>query len=193
MVPSVRDCYALMNGYGMLDNIRDHSVLVAKVAGLISSRLMDAGFCVSMEKTIAGALLHDIGKTMCLEYGGDHAALGREICLRHKFNEIADIVGEHVRLQDHSAQQAVSEKEIVYYADKRVTHSSVVSLEERLSYILEQYGRNSSQICQRIRENFALCKSLEIKLFASLDFKPEDLAGIIEGEKLQGIDPDRSG
>jgi uncharacterized protein len=179
MVPTVEECYALMDEFRMLENIREHSLIVARVAELIASGLVHAGVDITLDRIIAGALLHDIGKTLCLKQGGDHAQLGREICIRRRLHEVADIVGEHVRLRDFQAQGAISEKEIVYYADKRVNHNSVVALDERLRYILHRYGGNNREICRRIQANFAQCKMVEEKLFARLDFSPHGIAAMI--------------
>ena len=50
-------------------------------------------------------------------------------------DEIADIVGEHVTLKSYDPVGFITEQEIVYYADKRVNHAAVVSLEERLGEV----------------------------------------------------------
>ncbi|HYA02520.1 MAG TPA: HD domain-containing protein [Syntrophobacteria bacterium] len=183
MVPKIEECYALMDEFRMLESIRDHSIMVARVAELIGSSLIKAGVDIGLEKTIAGALLHDIGKTICLQHGGDHAQLGREICLERKLHEVADIVGEHVRLRDFRPEAKVSEKEIVYYADKRVNHSDVVTLAERVRYILDRYGGNDGEVCRRIRANFARCKLVEGKLFARLDYAPKDIGLMLDGRE----------
>jgi uncharacterized protein len=180
MIPTIAECYTLMDEFRMLENIREHSIVVARVAELIGTGLIEAGADIALETTIAGALLHDIGKTICLELGGDHAQLGREICLRRKLYEVAGIVGEHVHLENFRPEAKISEKEIVYYADKRVNHSVVVTLEERVRYILDRYGRNNSGICRRIRANFAQCRLVEGKVFARLDYAPEDIASLID-------------
>ena len=175
MIPSVEECLKLMEQYGMLENIKAHSIMVEKIATIIGKGLKDTGSDISLEKIAAGALLHDIGKSLCLNTGDDHEAKGREICLQNHLEEIADIVGEHVRLKDYHLYSPISEKEIVYYADKRVNDDMVVSLEERLSYLLKRYAKNMEHISQRIKENFELCKAVEKKLFAKLSFRPEHL------------------
>jgi uncharacterized protein len=180
MIPSVEACFALMARYEMLANIRDHSIMVEKVASLIARGLFETGMNISFEIVTAGALMHDISKTLCLRSGGDHAAEGREICLENNFEEIADIVGEHVILRNYRWDEAINEKEIVYYADKRVNHERIVSLEERLDYLLRRYGNNQEHLYAAIKENFHLCKQVEKKLFAGLNFKPEALAELIE-------------
>lgn len=181
MVPTREECFALIDEFAVLKNIREHSIIVARVAELIASGLVKAGVSLALDRVVAGALLHDIGKTICLQQGGDHARLGREICLQRNLHEVADIVGEHVLLRDFQAQGSISEAEIVYYADKRVNHSSVVTLDERLHYILDRYGGNNSEICRRIQANFAKCKMVEEKIFARLDFPPHHIAAMIHG------------
>ena len=179
MIPTVKECFEFMEKYEMLENIRAHSVVVEKVANLIARGLIDTGVDLMIEKITAGALLHDIGKSLCLHTGGDHAVKGEEICVQNRLEEIADIVREHITLQSYQPGAAICEKEIIYYADKRVNHDLVVSLEERLSYLLKRYGRNDSFICGRIKDNFELCKDVENKLFKGLSFRPKALGEMI--------------
>jgi putative nucleotidyltransferase with HDIG domain len=167
-----------MEKYGMLENIKAHSMVVERVALLIAGQFQNGDRAISPELVSAGALMHDIGKTLCLNSSGDHAAKGREICLENDLHEIADIVGEHVRLRDYGSASPIGEKEIVYYADKRVNHDAIVSLDERLAYLLERYGRNEAFICNRIRNNFDQCRALEKRLFYHLPFKPEELSAL---------------
>ena len=185
MIPSIENCFSLMGTYGMLKNIRAHSVMVAKVASVIVKGLKGAGLDISVKKAIAGALLHDIGKTSSLNSGEDHAEIGRQICLQNNFEEIADIVGEHIRLANYSLNSRYSEKEIVFYADKRVNHDKIVSLKERLDYLIERYGGNQEGLEDAIRMNFDLCKAVEKKLFTRLDFGPESLASLAANEDIE--------
>ena len=83
MIPSVEECYKLMDKYGMLDNIKAHSAIVEKVAAIIAKGLIEAGSDLSLEKVTAGALMHDIGKTLVgtfLEANGFRVIdLGRDV------------------------------------------------------------------------------------------------------------------
>lgn len=180
MIPTEKECHDLMDKYGMLDNIREHSMVVAEMVRTISHGLVSSGVQLSVDKAVAGALLHDIAKTLCLRTGGDHASLGKEICLRHHLDEIADIVAEHIWLESYSLDGVYSEKEIVYYSDKRVLHTSVVSLDERMHDIIDRYGRNDSRLSHLVRMNFTICKGIERKLFTKLDFGPEQLADLVQ-------------
>lgn len=180
MIPSVEECFEFMERYHMLDNIRAHSIVVEKVAGIIARGLRDTGLEISLELITAGALMHDIGKTLCLNTSEDHTAKGREICLQNDLHEIADIVREHVQLQNYQPAETIHEKEIVYYADKRVKHDAIVSLEERLKYLIRRYAKRKEHYIQLLRESFDLWKAVEKKMFARLNFRPEDLAGMIK-------------
>lgn len=154
-------------------------MVVARVAEIITKGLMRAGHSLSLETVIAGALLHDIGKTACLDNDDDHAVKGSEICIRHNLHAIADIIAEHVILKEYSSGRDFAEKEIVYYADKRVNHDQVVSLEERLDYILKRYGLNNASRCRAIRKNYARCQELEKRMFSFLHFKPGEISDLL--------------
>ena len=179
MIPTVKECFQIMEKYEMLENIRAHSVVVEKVANLIGKGLIHVGVDLTIERITAGALLHDIGKSLCLNTGSDHAVIGEEICVQNGLEEIAEIVREHITLQSYQPGGAICEKEIIYYADKRVNHDSVVSLEDRLAYLLQRYGKNDGFLCSRIRENFDLCKEVESRLFKGLFFRPEALGEML--------------
>jgi putative nucleotidyltransferase with HDIG domain len=183
-IPGINDCLNLMEQYHMLPNIKEHSIVVARVAEIITNSLIAAG-CqnLSLEKVIAGSLLHDIGKTACLDNDDDHAAKGFEICLTHNLEPIADIVAEHVILKNYAPENGFAEKEIVYYADKRVNHDQVVSLEERLAYILERYGMNNKLRCRAIKKNYGLCQELEMRMFSLVSFEPYDIPDLLQKER----------
>ncbi len=175
MIPSIEECYRFMDKYQMLDHIKAHSIVVARVARMIAHGLQAVNPNISVLKTTAGALLHDIGKTPSLSTGGNHAKLGERICIENGFVEIAPIVAEHVILKDYSLNDADSEKEVVFYADKRFNHDCIVTLDEREAYIIERYGLGQEELCRRIQSNFELCGQVEEKLFRNLKFSPESL------------------
>ncbi|MEK6200937.1 MAG: HDIG domain-containing protein [Desulfobulbaceae bacterium] len=191
-VPSIRQCLDLMESYAMLDNIRGHSLTVARVAealltGMTESKVNGTQL-PDTALVLAGALLHDIAKTICLNSRCDHARKGRDICQDLGYPVIGEIVREHVVLKDFSTdrygQGIFFAKEIVYYADKRVRHDCVVTLDERMAYIIERYGNNDRQRHQVIEENFQRCKTLEQHLFCHINFAPDDLAGKISGQSF---------
>jgi len=182
-----------MEEYAMLPNIRRHSIVVAKVGLRIVDGLNENETLQSSvpdeSLIIAGALLHDIAKTPCLKNGCDHARAGAEICHNLGYPEIARIVGEHVLLKEHDSfccsQGIFSAAEIIYYADKRVRHEEIVSLEVRLEYILENYGMGDQVRHRLIQENFDKCVKLEEQIFQFLPFSSSQLP-----EKVLGSSSD---
>ncbi len=196
-----------MEEYEMLDNIRAHSVMVARVAKVLLLHLTDSHNgsnhpLPAEDLVISGALLHDIAKTPCLNQRCDHARQGRDVCLKHGYPEIAEIVREHVILMDFSPERYAKgwffAKELVYYADKRVRHDEVVSLTERLEYIVERYGNNDPERYQIIQENFNKCQELEEYIFASLSIQTGDIEEAVaaldneeRGQMFHPYPPDR--
>lgn len=181
----------------MLPNIRRHSVVVARVAvqlmeGLEENELRPASI-PDRSLIVAGALLHDIAKTPCLKNGCDHAREGAEICHHLGYPEIASIVEEHVILRDHNVERRLqgefSAKEIIYYADKRVRHEEIVSLDDRLEYILEHYGNGDPGMHELIRINFEKCVALEKYLFDFLPFSTDMLIEKVNQSPLDEFVP----
>ena len=173
-----------MDQYGMLDNIRRHSYVVTRIAETITESLDLSPTNGSARPDInlvrAGALLHDIAKTKCLDGSCRHAEEGQSICEEHGYADVGIIVREHVFLSSYTPEEYkrgyFPAREIVYYSDKRVRHEEIVPLSQRLEYIIERYGDGSDLVEQRIRDNFELCLELENYLFSFLDFNPDDLA-----------------
>lgn len=192
--PDIAQCFQYMEEYAMLPNIRRHSIIVARVAWQIVEELNASERSTvpvpDQELVIPGALLHDIAKTPCLKNDCDHAQEGAVICNRLGYPEIARIVGEHVILNDHDVtrynQGVFDAREVIYYADKRVRHEEIVSLEDRLEYILEIYGMDDQVLHGLIKENFNKCIQLEKSLFSFLPFSPDLLA-----EKVLRSQPDK--
>jgi uncharacterized protein len=179
MIPTVGQCFELMERYGMLENIKAHSIMVEKVANLIAREVIKTGVNISMDLITAGALMHDIAKTSCLNTRNNHALIGSEICVSNHFEEIAGIVREHVIIEGFDSESVVNETEIIYYADKRINHDKLVSLEERLEYLLIRYAKGNKRIEELIEENFVRCRKVEKKIFSYLSFRPGDLADMV--------------
>ncbi len=177
-----------MDRYEMLANIREHSFIVARVAETIVRELQlpaagPAG-APALDLVLAGALLHDIAKTKCLDGSCQHAEEGMLICTEHDYPEVGAIVREHVILSsfdtDDYRRGHFPAREIVYYADKRVRHTEIVELSQRLDYIIDHYSGGSDHITRRIRQNFERCVELENYLFGYLPFEPDELAEVVD-------------
>lgn len=162
MIPSRAECEKLMARYAMLPNIIEHSFQVMHVALAITDNLIDKG-SVNRDAVMAGALLHDITKTRSLKTKERHAATGGELLRELGFPLIAEIVEEHVVIKDPIPAERVQGKEIVYYADKRVMHDKIVTLDERVRDLLIQYGA-TEEMHKRILQNLEHVIPIERKL-----------------------------
>lgn len=139
IIPDVAECEELMARYNMLPNIVQHSMQVMRVSLAITDHLKE-GISVNRDRVIAAALLHDITKTRSIKTKEKHAASGGILLRELGFPGIANIVEEHVTIRNLNLEGTIEEKEIVYYADKRVMHDKIVTLEERMHDLMRRYG-----------------------------------------------------
>lgn len=170
----------------MWENIRRHSFVVAQVAELLQLQLTAVGKATVVperELVVAGALLHDIAKSKCLKEGCHHAEVGALLCEEAGCGEISEIVANHVILADYQPQRyergEFNAMELVFYADKRVKHDQVVTLDERLEYILDKYAESNIFHERLIRKNFETCRILEQHIFTCLDIAPSDIGDLL--------------
>jgi putative nucleotidyltransferase with HDIG domain len=161
-IPSEEECYKLMALYSMLPNITKHSIQVMRVCRAIMDNLCN-GVAINRDMVIAAALLHDITKTRSLGTRERHDVSGGSLLRELGFVRIAEIVEQHVYLKDMSREGALEEREIVFYADKRVMHDKIVTLDERLQDLVKRYGA-TEEIRSRIINNKSLVLSVEHKI-----------------------------
>jgi putative nucleotidyltransferase with HDIG domain len=161
-VPTPAECRQLMEKYAMLHNIMRHSYQVMRVALAITDHLKE-GAAINREMVMAGALLHDITKTRSLSTKERHDATGGALLRELGFPAVAQIVEQHVWMDHLDLDGELQEKEIVYYADKRVMHETIVTVEERMRDLITRYGVNE-ETCRRIRANNLQVLDVERKI-----------------------------
>lgn len=186
MIPTIKQCFEIMEAHDMPEHIRAHSVMVAKVARIISKGLIQKGLELSLPLVTAGALLHDIGKYEALKNGGDHSEIGRRLCMELGMDQVAEMISKHVVMEPEIINGPLGEIHLVYYSDKRVNHHRVVSLEERLGYILQRYGARGEGVSKAIKKNFEVCKALEKRIFRLLEFGPSQIEQLVSKENIGG-------
>lgn len=108
--PVIRHMYAVAD---FLDYMHRNWVRVEKEAGNIDWDLLQKA-----------ALLHDLKRVE-----KDHSNVGADFLEKVGYPEIAALVRQHHRGELH--HEALTEEELLFYADKRVQEDKVVSLEER--------------------------------------------------------------
>ena len=175
IIPSRQTCLSLMEQYGMLPNIKDHSLQVARIAVCLGKNLMAQFPELNLDLVEAGALLHDIAKTETIKNRGNHAQIGEEMVKAMGFDPLARIVAQHVRLEEaYFLNGWIDEVVLVHYADKRVRHDEVVDLKDRFDYLVEIYGR-SPEAVERIGALYQDTLKLENLIFLHLSFPPHKL------------------
>lgn len=176
-IPSQKQCRQLIRKMKMMDHIIDHSRLVCRVAIFLADHFIKMKIDLNLDLIGAAAMLHDITKTRSFETGEDHASTGGELLKTMGYPEVGNIIRQHVFLDSNVNTKLPDETEIVNYADKRVRHDEIVSLDERMTYILQRYGK-SPEHRLRIKKLRRESKHLEKKLFDLLPFQPEDCCKI---------------
>lgn len=140
-VPGDAQCLALWEKYAVPPHIREHSSLVACIATELAKAARVAGYAVHVDEVRASGLLHDLAKAYTIKHRGSHAQLGAAWVVMETGNpRIAQGVAHHVwwpwepDVRRHFLPMAV------IYADKRVAHDQIVTLEERFEDLMARYG-----------------------------------------------------
>ncbi len=184
-IPTREECYRLIQRMDMMAHIVAHSLLVCRVALLLTDRLQDRDIPLNRELIRAGALLHDITKTRSIQTGEMHTKTGAEMLIEEGYPEVADLVRQHVRLDVDSDTGPPTEAEVVNYADKRVLHDQVARMSDRLGYIMERYG-TTPEYRARIRKTWRRAEKLEEKIFRYLDIVPAQISELIPSDQSDG-------
>ncbi len=177
------ECFELMDRHGMLGHIMDHSLAVTKVALFLSRELNKRGQTLDLGLVEAGSLLHDLAKTACLKTKEDHAEAGFQLLVGLGYQRIGEVVAQHIvvwRIEDSSR---VTEEEVVNYADKRVRHDRIVSLEDRFVDLRQRYGKKGNDDLEAWKGLERMTFEIESKIFSILGMDPADLEHLQDSEK----------
>lgn len=177
IIPAREECLRLMNQRGMLENIIHHSTEVANVALYLSTELNKRGQRIDLLLVEAASLLHDLTKTDSFKTKEDHARTGSRLLREMGYEAVGEVVAQHIWLSHDVDPLLVSEEEVVNYADKRVMHDRIVSLEERFNDLRDRYGRDQKGMDYLGRMEMVI-KEIENKIFLILQINPNDLQNL---------------
>lgn len=141
--PSEDECFALWDKYFVPEHIRAHSRMVSAFAVAVAEALESTGAVVHLPSVRACGLLHDLGKFYTIQNGGSHGQIGGAWVLNEtRSPHIAQGVLHHVRWmwEIDETIDAWLLSYCIIYADKRVMHDAVVTLEERYVDLVARYG-----------------------------------------------------
>lgn len=172
-IPTREECFALMERTAMPPHIRRHSLMVAEIALYLGRRLEVHHTGLDLRMVEAGALLHDIGKMPAIASGERHEELGARMLRQWGLGLLAPIVEEHVTLDWSRIHGPITESLIVNYADKRVKHDQVVTIEDRFADLVDRYAKTGSHRV-RLREKLEEYRMLERRIFDQLVISPEE-------------------
>ncbi len=173
--PGEEVCLALLRKYSTPDHIVRHCQKVWEVGQFLGKSLIRENYQLDMSLLKASCLLHDIGKFTCIVSGKKHHDIvGQEILIKEGLPDVGTIVAQHVVLGPPK-DRPVAEEHIVFYADKRVMHDQIVSLESRFIYLNETYGKTPEALdCLSFMKQETI--DIERAIFEILDFSPEEIS-----------------
>ena len=158
-IPLKTECMAMM-GTRFSDNhpVVKHGRVVARVAQVVGKKLVHAGCKMDINLVEACGYLHDIGKGE-----RNHAGFGAQLLRKMGYPNIADIIVSHMDLSFDEGGD-ITEKEVIYLADKLTHGERILALEKRLESKLEQLsGHPEGKIAaeKRIRTAMKIEKAIE--------------------------------
>ena len=168
MLPEKKWVFHLIVQKRMPSHIIKHSLMVRKVAAVIACSCVVNGCEVNPRLVETAALLHDISKMDSITDGGDHSLMGKHLLESLGYPHIGDVIGQHVRLNE----LILSEAMIVNYADKRVMHDKIVSLERRFVDLMDRYGKDDARM-ERILKMYEKAVSTEKMIVEASKIDPE--------------------
>ncbi|MBP7736634.1 MAG: HDIG domain-containing protein [Spirochaetes bacterium] len=177
-VPTLEECYEIMRRYGMRDNIMRHSEQVMNVAMALVAHLRVPDI-IQDSLVMTAALLHDIAKTRTIETKEmRHDLIGGEIMRELGYDAIAEIVDSHVVFEGFKPKGDLEARELVFYADKRVMHDTIVSIDDRVDDLVKRYGINQ-HIITLITENKSFVLAVEKKIQGFLTRDIEEIVAAL--------------
>ncbi len=152
-IPDGEECFLILQRNNADQKLIDHVITVEKLATRIAEKCN-----ANVDLVRAGALLHDIGRT--ISHGIDHAVKGAEILRRARVSDsIVNIVERHtgagitpaealkLGLPERSYVPDTIEEKIVAQADNLVSGNRIITLQETI----ENYERkNLHEAAERI-------------------------------------------
>ncbi|MBW7989120.1 MAG: HD domain-containing protein [Planctomycetes bacterium] len=204
-LPTHKECLAIIKAYHVPPHIVNHSMVVAELAVFLARKLKEKGETVDLNLTESACLLHDIVR-VCDIKELDYSRIGRPVTdedkakwnqLQKKYEEIPhedaayDILKEkypalaltirkhkYTALLDEKEKPDTWEEKLVYYADKRVMHDKIVSLQERLTEGHKRHALFSESHSKRksiIAKVDPLIFKMEKEIFNRIGLNPLDI------------------
>ena len=204
-LPSRDECYELIRQCHVPAHILKHSKTAARLGVFLARKLVAGGLEVDVDLVERACLLHDIfrvcelpledfrrfeqpvteeDKAKWRRLKGQHGGVRHEdaACafLRDAYPVLAQTIRKHryTAILDNEDKPETWEEKLVYYADKRVMHDAIVSLQERLE---EAHRRSTARRKTSDLDSPDTAKidtaifALEAEIFEPLGLDPESI------------------
>ncbi|MDD5181703.1 MAG: HD domain-containing protein [Candidatus Nanoarchaeia archaeon] len=178
-LPNREQAIALLEKYRILPNILAHSMQVNRVAVFLAKKLVKSGEKVNLNVVDMASLLHDIAKSRTIiEKRRDiHWVEAEEILTEEGYPELGHICKMHGFSELNKSKNPSWEAKIVCYADSRVMHDRIVTLQERMEDLKKRYKLGDDE------PHLVIWKNLETEIFSKLKIKPNDVKKLVENEQ----------
>lgn len=162
-LPNREQALKLLKEQGCPPQVIRHCLVVTDYAIFLAGKLRKRGLYVSLELVEAGAMLHDLGRSVT--NGVNHSLVGAQIALTIGLPQpVINIIKRHVGagITDAEAQQLgwpkdsyiphTLEEKIVCYADKRIDQSRVVPIEVEIEVLRSDGMVEAAERVRRLHE-----------------------------------------
>jgi CTP:molybdopterin cytidylyltransferase MocA len=167
-MPTPQEALALLDLHKAGERGHAHARGVADAALALARALNARGAQLDLALAEAAALLHDIAKGQ-----PRHEAAGAALLDSLGFGRAARIVAAHRDITPHDAPQ-LTERELVYLADKLVQGSARVPVAARFQQKLDRYAQDP-EAAQAIRRRLANALAMQQRIEAAAGARLEDL------------------
>jgi|TARA_B100002003_G_C13951665_1_gene461373 putative nucleotidyltransferase with HDIG domain len=153
-IPSKEECISILTNNKTPSNVIEHCKAVCEVAEETADKLIKKGIKINKELVSASALLHDIERIK-----ENHIEKGAKLLKSLGFQEVSEVMSKHslYRPDGIKTEPITFEEKIVFYADKRVKGTEIVSLQERFDDLEKRYN-------VQLGEEFEFTKKIEAEL-----------------------------
>lgn len=132
------------------ENVIAHCRAVADKAMQLTNKLEEGGYKLNKELVYSASMLHDVARTE-----PDHAKLGVKWLAKEGYANVAALIACHHDL-DENENEPVTEKTVVFLADKLVNEVAEVTIEERFAQSAAKCVTAEARALHESRYNKAL-------------------------------------
>ncbi len=134
--PTKEECLKILDEYGTPEHVKGHCRAVALTAVTVGRALREKGYDLNIELIEAAGLLHDIARAE-----SRHWEKGAEVILSMGYEEVSDIIREHMTYEPFSDLDHVNETDMVCLGDRLVMEDEYVGLDRRIDYVIAKAER----------------------------------------------------